>query len=645
MTFQTEGFRDWKNAVGEKRGIISNHEKTPGHMTASTLAENFLSVTKGQMENIQSVISKTYSDKVEKNRKTLLSILDVVINLGQRNVAFRGNWKGDSEDGNFIHFIQWKSHFDDVLSQHLETAPGNAKYLSPIIQNEMISCCGDEIRDFIVRRIQKSKYFSVLADETADISGTEQLSICIRYVSESDNFEIHEDFLGFCPLLKQDSESITKAIIEQLSKWGLHVSLLRGQGYDGASNMSGRLSGVQKRIQEVQPRALYTHCRSHALNLVVVHGCTDVPIVRNTMTLIEKVAVFFSAGTRKHKLQDILQEQGSDDGPRGIPLMSDTRWGSRIKTVSAFISKLEPTHSALQEIESDCTHNSEKASRLRNSIESFDTIITSVVTQNVLGYIWPLTLKLQSPNVDLSSAYKEGRQLAEVIESLRNDEERFCKIYQQAVQLANAIDVTPVKKRIVVKQQHRGNVPAQSIAEHYRLNLFIPFIDHVTNELRTRLAESTEPALLAAYLVPEALPQLSEERENRLLAWYKEDLPYPDTAEQEIHRWKHQFQNHTGPLPATAMETLQNGILEFYPNVKCMLLLFLTLPVTTCSCERSFSALRRLKTWLRSTMGDERLSSLALMHVHQNIEIDPHRVLQRWDASGHRRILTCFDKR
>lgn len=244
MTFQTEGFMDWKNAV-------SNHEKTPGHMTASTLAENFLSLTKGQMENIRSVISKIYSDKVEKNRKTLLSILDVVINLEQRNVAFRGNWKGDSED--FIHFSQWKSHFDDVLSQHLETAPGNAKYLSPIIQNEMISCCGDEIRDCIVRRIQKSKYFSVLADETADISGTEQLSICIHYVSESDHFEIHKDFLGFCPLLKQDSESLTKAIIQQLSKWGLHVSLLRGQGYDGASNMSGMLSGVQERIQELQP--------------------------------------------------------------------------------------------------------------------------------------------------------------------------------------------------------------------------------------------------------------------------------------------------------------------------------------------------------------------------------------------------------
>lgn len=140
--------------------------------------------------------------------------------------------------------------------------------------------------------------------------------------------------------------------------------------------------------------------------------------------------------------------------------------------MNAFISKREPPHSALQEIESDCTHNFEKASRLRNSIDSFDTIITSVVTQNVLGYIWPLFLKLQSPNVDLSNAYKEGRQVAEVIESLRNDKERFCKIYQQA----NTISDTPVKKRIVVKQQYRGNVPAQSIAEHYRLNLLIPFM-------------------------------------------------------------------------------------------------------------------------------------------------------------------------
>nr|XP_055048148.1 52 kDa repressor of the inhibitor of the protein kinase-like [Misgurnus anguillicaudatus] len=215
-------------------------------------------------------------------------------------------------------------------------------------------------------------------------------------------------------------------------------------------------------------------------------------------------------------------------------------------------------------------------------------------------------------------------------------------MYQKAVQLARTIDVVPVKKRIAVKQQHRDNVPAESVGEHFRLNLFLPFIDHVTTELRTRFAESNEPALLAAFLVPKALPQLSEEKEDLLLSWYKEDLPQPDAAKQEIHRWKHCFQNFTDPLPEIAQETLQN--MDFYSNIQCILCIYLTLPVTTCSCERSFSALRHLKTWLQSTTGDERLSGLALMNVHRNMEVDPKRVLQRWNASGHRRIVTCFDK-
>jgi len=52
--------------------------------------------------------------------------------------------------------------------------------------------------------------------------------------------------------------------------------------------------------KELFPRAEYTHCRSHALNLVVMHGCSDLPLVRNTMSVVEKIAVFFSAtGARK----------------------------------------------------------------------------------------------------------------------------------------------------------------------------------------------------------------------------------------------------------------------------------------------------------------------------------------------------------
>lgn len=158
--------------------------------------------------------------------------------------------------------------------------------------------------------------FAVLAYESMDISGAELLLICIRYVT--DNGEICEDFLGFCPLEKQDAASITHAILSQLEKWGLQVSFLWDQGYDGASKMSGQMSGVQQRIRELHPRALFTHCRIHALNLVVVHGCSDVPIVRNTMGTIEKTAVFFSASTTKKKmLQDHTVEAEDSEEARG----------------------------------------------------------------------------------------------------------------------------------------------------------------------------------------------------------------------------------------------------------------------------------------------------------------------------------------
>lgn len=151
-----------------------------------------------------------------------------------------------------------------------------------------------------------------------------------------------QECLGFCPLSKLDAASVTQAILSQLEKWGLEIKHLRGQGYGRASTMSGHVNGVQQRIRELQPHALFTHCRSHALNLVVVHRCSVMPLIRSTMPTIENVAVFFSASAvRKDMLKEQpqgSQEKKSSDQKKigGIPLMSVTRWGSRGKTVGTF---------------------------------------------------------------------------------------------------------------------------------------------------------------------------------------------------------------------------------------------------------------------------------------------------------------------
>ena len=68
-----------------------------------------------------------------------------------------------------------------VVSEKIFTAPKNARYLHHEIQNEIIHICGDQILEVLLKRINDSCYFSVLANETTDISGIKQMNICMRY--------------------------------------------------------------------------------------------------------------------------------------------------------------------------------------------------------------------------------------------------------------------------------------------------------------------------------------------------------------------------------------------------------------------------------------------------------------------------------
>ena len=76
--------------------------------------------------------------------------------------------------------------------------------------------------------------------------------------------------------------------------------------------------------------------------------------------------------------------------------------------------------------------------------------------------------------------------------------------------------------------------------------------------------------------------------------------------------------------PQTLVETLDHANPQLYPGIYVTLVTLLTYSVSTCAAERSFSGMKRLKTPLRSTMSEERLSSLAILHIHKhkNVDID-----------------------
>ena len=86
-------------------------------------------------------------------------------------------------------------------------------------------------------------------------------------------------------------------------------------------------------------------------------------------------------------------------------------------------------------------------------------------------------------------------------------------------------------------------------------------------------------------------------------------------------------------MPKHTLQCLNSLNMSRYPNIKVVLLVFLTLPVTTASVERAFSEMRLLKTWLRSTMTDSRLSSLALMHFNYDTDIPFEELIEQMEPN------------
>lgn len=173
-------------------------------------------------------------------------------------------------DGNFRALLRFRADSGDTtVSQDIVTAPRNARYLHPEIQNELIDICGEQILKKTVDRVRESDWYAVLADETTDVSGKEQLSVCVRFYADG---RICEDFLRFTSIHDLSGKAIATEIEKTLIECGLDPNKLVGQGYDGASSMSGHFNGAQAELKKRYPTATYIHCAAHCLNLTLAKG-------------------------------------------------------------------------------------------------------------------------------------------------------------------------------------------------------------------------------------------------------------------------------------------------------------------------------------------------------------------------------------
>ena len=265
--------------------ILKEHSKTKYHNDALLQAENFIKMMRFPEKAIASVIESSRVAQIEHNSKVLRSIVSSVIFCGKQNIALRGHMESSADKncknrGNCLALLDFRAEAgDEIIAKHLRECARNATYTSATIQNNIIEITMEYLRNQIISEIpEHAAFFTILADETTDVSNTEQLCISIRFVN--DTCSIHEEFLGFVRLARTTGEAVATSILEALQTWSLDVKNCRGQGYDGAASMSSAARGTQAFIRQKSPKAVYTHCNAHCLNLAIVHSC-DIPMIRN----------------------------------------------------------------------------------------------------------------------------------------------------------------------------------------------------------------------------------------------------------------------------------------------------------------------------------------------------------------------------
>ncbi|XP_026476413.1 zinc finger MYM-type protein 1-like [Ctenocephalides felis] len=209
----------------------------------------------------------------------VVRMISVVQFLSVQGLAFRGSSSRlyENNNGNFLKAIEMIGKFDDVMADHINRIQQSVAlknhmphYAGNRFQNEIISILAAQIQKYILSAIKDAKYFSVILDCTPDMGHVEQITIILRYVHiQNDEVEVRENFVGFSPAQKSTGEAFYDFLIEKFNSLKLNVNDMRGLGYDNGSNMAGRHIGLQKRILDNYPRALFMPCNAHTLNLVV----------------------------------------------------------------------------------------------------------------------------------------------------------------------------------------------------------------------------------------------------------------------------------------------------------------------------------------------------------------------------------------
>ncbi|KAK3917526.1 52 kDa repressor of the inhibitor of the protein kinase [Frankliniella fusca] len=687
----TEPLIVFKDLLGnQKNSVLANHEQHMYHKIAVEKAKNFLSTYDNPAGDVVNQVNEQRLAQIQENRDRLVPIVRATLFLGKQGLAFRGH-RDDGQllseteennresltgnEGNFRETLKLMvASGDSKLQEHLKNASSRATDISKTVQNELIKCIGAEIFDKILLRLHKTLFYSILFDETTDVSHKSQLSLVLRYVTADG---VYEDFISFVDAfvdldnakedgtydseedewdealraakndekdreIKLTGKAIAQIVLRLLNKLGLSLHKCVGIGTDGCSVMTSDLHGAVAEIQKHAKNALRTPCFNHKLNLSISQS-NKITCIRNAVGTMKECVKFFDVYAKRNRtLHKYLGHN--------LSALCETRWIERHDGVLQYSVDLPKILQALESIETwNDSSTSSKAAVLRAALKDTFFLVSVMCLSDILALTLPLRKLFQKPSLNLDTACNMISNLIDVLTKRREKaEEQFKEIWKKIVDLAEVVDAHLVLPRRCGRQGNRANYSTDCPETYFRQAVFIPLLDQVLIDIRERFPPSVVDCFQLPLLLPANIVGISAsdlEPKAKLLA-SKFDGLLPNEVELsekllygELTMWREKWiSKNLLEIPEPSVEVIGNCDSDAFPLIHTLITLLTTLPVSNASAERSFSALRRLKSWLRSTMSQDRLTGLALMHVHRDIDIDINAIITRFAKSGNRRL-------
>ncbi|XP_055907106.1 zinc finger MYM-type protein 1-like isoform X1 [Eupeodes corollae] len=203
-----------------------------------------------------------------------------------------------------------------------------------------------------------------------------------------------------------------------------------------------------------------------------------------------------------------------------------------------------------------------------------------------------------------------------------NSETRFGSIFTEAKEMADKMGLQLVVPRIIAKQTKRDNY-AGSPEEYFRRSVYVPFLDHLLVQLKCRFLDHRELISKIQNILPDKCCKLHEEEMKRTVEVFTHEWPDDirgcfDDFLAEMRMWRrHCLSMSDEKRPKNFIDALSVCDASLYKTVHRYMQIGATLPVSVATSERSFSCLRRLKTYLRSKTGEERLNGLMLLNIYK----------------------------